>query len=124
MTEKDLEIQELRRELQAYKTTFSEDAVLRMAAQVLGTTPRHLRELVRAKKDGQLIVLPCNAGELWYSKDSGRPIEIDGFRYESYAGLAVLYHYPGWRKGSCNSSYFLEHFTQDKTAAALKGGAE
>ena len=140
MTEKDLEIQELRRELQAYKDTglkpgdVSElmgslgNAISIMADyHLIGDAGNiedidHIHGLLKAEKDGRLVVLPCNAGELWYSKDSGRPIEIDGFRYESYAGFAVLYHYPGWGKGSCNPSYFLEHFTQDKTAAALKKG--
>mgnify|MGYP000176184142 CR=1 FL=1 len=33
---------------------------LKLAAQCLGTTPDHLRELVQAEKDGRLVVLPCN----------------------------------------------------------------
>lgn len=40
------------------KKPFNEDAILKLAAQYLKTTPDHLKELVQAEKDGQLVVLP------------------------------------------------------------------
>ncbi len=52
MTEKDLEIQELRAELEQYKVLFNEVTILKWAGQILGTTPEHLRELAEAEKDG------------------------------------------------------------------------
>ena len=48
------------------KKAFNESAILKLAAQALGTTSDHLRDLIQAEKDGQLVVLPCKAGSLIY----------------------------------------------------------
>lgn len=39
------------------KRVFSEDAILKLAGQALGTTADRLRELAEADKDGRLVVL-------------------------------------------------------------------
>lgn len=44
------------------KNEFGEDGVLKLAAQCLGTTADHLRELVRAENDGRLRILPASEG--------------------------------------------------------------
>lgn len=47
------------------KKAFNEAAILKLAAQALGTTPDHLRDLIQAENDGRLVVLPCgNDAEL------------------------------------------------------------
>lgn len=38
--------------------TFSEEAILRMAARVLDMMPERLQELAQAEKDGRLVVIP------------------------------------------------------------------
>lgn len=55
--------------LQAYKETglepedfkraFNDDAVLKLAGQVLGVKPDRLRELAQADREGRCVVLPC-----------------------------------------------------------------
>ena len=41
------------------KRAFNETAILKLAAQALGTTPDHLRDLIQAEQAGRLVVLPC-----------------------------------------------------------------
>lgn len=45
------------------KRAFNEDAVLKLAGQILGMSPDRLRELAQAKKEGRLVVLPCSIGD-------------------------------------------------------------
>ena len=59
---------ELKRELQTYKTVFNEDALLNLTARYLGTAPDRLRELTAADKDGRLMVLPCRIGRTVYRR--------------------------------------------------------
>lgn len=49
------------------KKVFNEDAVVKLAAQALGTTPDCLRELVKARDEGRVVELPCKAGDAVYS---------------------------------------------------------
>lgn len=49
-----------------FKKAFNENAILKLAAQALGTTPDHLRYLVQAENEGRMVVLPCKAGSLIY----------------------------------------------------------
>ena len=42
------------------------DALIKLASQMLGVQPEHLRELVQSERDGRLVVLPCKVGDgLW-----------------------------------------------------------
>lgn len=41
------------------KAAFTTEAVIKLAAQALGMTPDHLRELVGAEREGRCVVLPC-----------------------------------------------------------------
>ena len=49
-----------------FKKAFNEDALLKLTAQYLGTTPDRLRSLVEAEKEGCLVVLPCKVGDTVY----------------------------------------------------------
>ena len=45
------------------KKAFNETAILKLAAQALNTTPDHLRDLIKAEKNGRMVVLPCKVGD-------------------------------------------------------------
>lgn len=45
------------------KSAFTPDALIKLTAQALGTTPERLRELAAADKDGRVVVLPCKVGD-------------------------------------------------------------
>lgn len=48
------------------KSAFTTDALIKLAAQALGTTPERLRELAAADKDGRVLVMPCKFGDKLY----------------------------------------------------------
>ena len=68
------ELEQVKRELQAYKDTglepedfkraFHEDAVLKLAGQALGIAPDRLRELAQADREKRIIVIPKDNNEL------------------------------------------------------------
>lgn len=119
MTEQDLEIQELRRELQAYKMTGSEDAILRLAAQVLDTTPRHLRELVHAEKDGRLVVLPCKDVTVY-------TIQEDYFNCDACENNCKAHYNPNIQRRCCDMETHcplrIEEHTVEGFEVAIKDG--
>lgn len=52
--------------MEEIKSAFTPDALIKLAAQALGTTPDRLRELAAADKEGRVVVLSCRQGdELW-----------------------------------------------------------
>ena len=53
------------------KRAFNEDAILKLAGQVLGVSSDRLRELAQAKKEGRLVVLPCDVGDKLYDVTLG-----------------------------------------------------
>lgn len=53
---------------------FNETAILKLAAQALGTTSDHLRDLIQADQDGRLVVLPCKVGDVVYGFHQERTI--------------------------------------------------
>ena len=59
--------EETRLEPEDMKRAFNEDAILKLAGQALGMSPDRLRELAQAKKEGRLVVLPCEIGSPVYS---------------------------------------------------------
>ena len=48
------------------KAPLTEDAMINLAAQVLGVDIGRLRELAEADKDGRVVVLPCKVGDVMY----------------------------------------------------------
>ena len=76
------ELEQVKRELQAYKDTglepedfkraFHEDAVLKLAGQALGIAPDRLRELAQAHKENR--VLPEGSG--WFVTCSGKKLTV------------------------------------------------
>ena len=65
------------------KKAFNESAIPKLAAQALGTTSDHLRDLIQAEHDGMLVVLPAKTVfELVWDAgpdcDLVCPVSIDG----------------------------------------------
>ena len=52
-----------------FKKAFNEDAVVKLAAQALGTTPDRLRELVKAQHEGLVVVLATPRKPLVWGDD-------------------------------------------------------
>ena len=59
------------------KKAFNETAILKMSAQALNTTPDHLRDLIKAEKNGRMVVLPCKVGDTVYQIDAERVYESE-----------------------------------------------
>ena len=95
------------------KKAFNETAILKLAAQALNTTPDHLRDLIKAEKNGRMVVLPCKVGDTVYQIDAERV-------YESEVKWIIF---------DCDDIAFDERaiggsifLTRDEAEAALKGG--
>ena len=75
------ELEQVKRELQAYKDTglepedfkraFHEDAVLKLTGQALGIAPDRLRELAQADREGRCVVLPAKPDQIIYQWRKG-----------------------------------------------------
>ena len=48
------------------KSAITKDALIKLTAQALETTPERLRELAAADKDGRVVVLPAKKGDTLY----------------------------------------------------------
>ena len=95
------------------KKAFNETAILKLAAQALNTTPDHIRDLIKAEKNGRMVVLPCKVGDTVYQIDAERV-------YESEVKWIIF---------DCDDIAFDERaiggsifLTRDEAEAALKGG--
>lgn len=53
------------------KATFTPEAVIKLAAQALGTTPDRLRELAQADREGRCVVLPATPDQTIYQWRKG-----------------------------------------------------
>ena len=109
------------------KKAFNESAILKLAAQALGTTSDHLRDLIQAEHDGMLVVLPCKVGEYWRDWDGERVrIESVSFsftRRDLCNTDMVTYRYDDEEDDfAVNWIYFKSHFTREEAEEALKGG--
>ena len=67
---------------EAIKSAFTTDALIKLAAQALETTPERLRELAAADKDGRLVVLPCKVGKKLYYINGKYIIEVEVVYYK------------------------------------------
>ena len=96
--------------LAAYEDTesaFTTDALIKLAAQALGTTPERLRELAAADKEGRVAVLPCKV------------YETDGVHVYEHAVRGIIYRTadgPDFDKSTIGKSIFL---TREEAERAL-----
>ena len=97
------------------KKAFNETAILKLAAQVLRTTPDHLRDLLQAEQDGRLVVLPCKVGDTVYQIDAERVYESEVKR--------IIFDCDdiAFDERAIGGSIFL---TREDAEAALKGGED
>ena len=51
------------------KSAFTPDALIKLAAQALETTPDELRGMAKARKDGRLAILPTARGDMLTSEE-------------------------------------------------------
>lgn len=112
-------------EPEVFKKVFNEDAILKLAGQVLDVAPGRLRELSQAEKDGRLVVLPCKIGDkIHYIAENGR---ID------FAFVRWFDTNEGWTVAADNAPraplfFKFEDFgktvflTREEAEAALGGG--
>ena len=101
---------------------FNETAILKLAAQVLRTTPDHLRDLLQAEQDGRLVVLPCKVGDhVW--ADGREAIVVWFFGYETERYLHAQFYdnmqYIDIPFTEIGKTVFL---TREEAEAVLKGG--
>lgn len=94
------------------KKVFNADAVLKLAAQALKTTPAHLRELVQAEQDGRLIVLPIALNKKVWVAAPHLPAPYQSIYVNTDEILRDV----------ANGYVFGK--TREEVEAALKGGAE
>ena len=111
------------------KKAFNETAILKLAAQVLRTTPDHLRDLLQAEQDGRLVVLPCKVGDRVFhvrrvtqaeAKRMGAPVRHRGIVYYEDRPFAI-------KEKLCTKSDYAQigktvFLTREEAEAALKGG--
>ena len=103
---------------------FNVTASLKLAAQVLRTTPDHLRDILQAEKDGRMVVLPCKAGDhVWVD---GREAVVENFfGYETERYLHAQFYdnmqYIDIPFAEIGKTVFLTR-EEAETAMALKGG--
>lgn len=74
------------------KSTFTQDALIKLAAQALETTPERLRELAAADNERRVVVMPCKVGKKIYYINGKYIIEVEVTYYtvdENGAGLFV-----------------------------------
>ena len=86
----------------------------------------HLRELVQAKKDGRLVVLPWAVGQTIYEADQEHGVvrhtirDVDWYMNSYAVDDAGNSWYDYWTADDER----LAHLTREEAEAALKGGAE
>ena len=82
-------IREAADKLENFDRAFTEDALLRMTGQYLGTTPERLRELAREEQEGRLVVLPCKVGDLVYISGHKYVAQIDEVTINAMDGITL-----------------------------------
>ena len=90
---------------------FNETAILKLAAQVLRTTPDHLRDLIQAEQAGRLVVLPCGTDV---------ELERDGHTFKADHWNHTLTAFRDAPENKSGKQVAL--FSIKEAEAALKGG--
>lgn len=76
------------------KATFTPEAVIKLAAQALGTTPDRLRELAQADREGRVVVQRFSPGQtIWAIErdEDGEAYDLSGYVFvTSLRGIALV----------------------------------
>ena len=129
MTEKDLTIQDLRRENEWLKKR------IELAKRKLAETEKnndndrlteHIRELLKADKDGRVVVLPCKVGDTLFRVFAGEILEhkVGNMRYLAIQGRWDIDTTPfcSYVESSIGKTIFLTREEAEKALRARKDG--
>lgn len=129
MTEKDLTIQDLRRENEWLKKR------IELAERKLAETEKnndndrlteHIRELLKADKDGRVVVLPCKVGDTLFRVFAGEILEhkVGNMRYLAIQGRWDIDTTPfcSYVESSIGKTIFLTREEAEKALRARKDG--
>lgn len=108
------------------KSAFTTDALIKMAAQALGTTPERLRKLAAADKEGRVVVLPCKVGDTvwltrtWVSERLSQPkaAALTGAYICGHGVCTFVTDKYGFQQDKIGKDVFL---TREEAERALKG---
>ena len=98
------------------KSAITKDALIKLTAQALETTPERLRELAEADKEGRVVVLPCKVGKKLYYINGKYIIEVEVACYtvdETGAWLFVGETYNPETGGTCHCNLRTERIGKD-----------
>ena len=98
------------------KSAITKDALIKLTAQALETTPERLRELAEADKEGRVVVLPCKVGKKLYYINGKYIIEVEVACYtvdETGAWLFVGETYNPETVGTCHCNLRTERIGKD-----------
>ncbi len=129
MTEKDLTIQDLRRENEWLKKR------IELAERKLAETEKnndndrlteHIRELLKADRDGRVVVLPCKVGDTLFRVFAGEILEheVGNMRYLAIQGRWDIDTTPfcSYVESSIGKTIFLTREEAEKALGARKDG--
>ena len=101
------------------KAPFTEDTMIKLAAQALGVEADRLRELAEADKDGRVIILPCKVGDKLYRVFAGEIFEhrVGSMKYFAIQGRWDIETYPFCPcvESSIGKTIFLTHKEAEKS---------
>lgn len=78
------------------KAPFTEDTMIKLAAQALGVEPSRLRELAEADKDGRCVVQPCKVGDtVWFKTYKNNARDCIGVQPHEVTRISAIIIVPG-----------------------------
>lgn len=98
------------------KSAITKDALIKLTAQALGTTPERLRELAEAGKEGRVVVLPCKVGKKLYYINGKYIIEVEVTCYtvdKTGAWMFIGETYNPETGGTCNCNMRTDRIGKD-----------
>ena len=114
------------------KSAITKDALIKLTAQALETTPERLRELAAADKKGRVVVLPCKVGDRLYEVTGRKTIsvyEVRAIRVELF-GLFIEWDIvegfvwqslSGIKAGEIGKTVFLTREEAEKVLQEMEG---
>ena len=109
------------------KSAVTPDAIIKLAAQALETTPERLRELAAVDKDGRVVVLPCKVGDtVWrIVRDANPHITRDEVRDMYFADdMTLCVELVGGRITFTEKFGKTVFYTREEAERALEGSKD
>ena len=106
------------------KSAITKDALIKLTAQALETTPERLRELAAADKEGRVVVLPCKVGDKLYRVFAEEIFEhrVGSMKYFAIQGRWDIETYPFCPcvESSIGKTVFLSREEAEKALAEME----